>query len=357
MIASNSSFIAYRNGNITAEDIENGQSYDKVYDSARYNQLDYAVTGLLMAVEQYGLLPWSTLTNYQTNALCMGLNGIVYQAIQPSGPKHGGAQQTDNAEYWRSYLSLPGTEGHVEASLSIPVITSPASGATNVLLTGPIVFQIPAVVGQTCQYAHIQLATDALFANIAYDSGVIASTLSHAVNPALAKSTAYYARARFFGSVTGWTDWSDAVQFTTSSATVGDRWDYGPGTYIFTVPVDGVYYVEVAGAGAGWTSGVAATLAGAGGKACSNVSLTKGENILVTVGYGGQIVAWPSFGTAGGSSSFGECLSASGGQGNFMWAGGAAGSGYGGNIGNWTGAGGEPAQAGWVSIILQTISA
>ena len=93
--------IAYRNASLTASDIESGQSYDKVYDSARYNQMDFLQTGLVQAVEQYGILPWSSLTNYPESGICMGLDGVLYQALQASGPANGGPQPTSNATFWK----------------------------------------------------------------------------------------------------------------------------------------------------------------------------------------------------------------------------------------------------------------
>lgn len=100
--------VAYRNVNLSVADIENGQHYDKVYDSARYNQIDYCTTGLIQALEQYGVLPWSSLTNYPEHAFCLGMDGLLYQALQASGPNSGGAQQTSDRSYWK--LALAGND-------------------------------------------------------------------------------------------------------------------------------------------------------------------------------------------------------------------------------------------------------
>ena len=98
--------VAYRNVNLSVADIENGQHYDKVYDSARYNQIDYCTTGLIQGLEQYGILPWSGLTNYPEHAFCLGMDGALYQALQASGPNSGGAQETSNKNYWKPVLAL-----------------------------------------------------------------------------------------------------------------------------------------------------------------------------------------------------------------------------------------------------------
>ena len=97
--------IPYRNAELGAEDMESGQSYDKVYDSARYNQMDFLTTGLVQSLEQYGILPWSSLTNYHEFGICLGLNGILYQALKKSGPANGGAQPTSNVEYWKNAIA------------------------------------------------------------------------------------------------------------------------------------------------------------------------------------------------------------------------------------------------------------
>ncbi len=102
--------IAYRNTDLSTADLEAGQAYDKVYDSARYNQRDYLATGLIMQAERYGILPWSSLTDYPENGVCLGLDGTLYQAVQASGPGHGGAQPTGNAEYWKN--AIPTTSGY-----------------------------------------------------------------------------------------------------------------------------------------------------------------------------------------------------------------------------------------------------
>ena len=94
--------IAYRNTGLGILDIESGQSYDKVYDSARYNQFFHQLSGLTQMLERYGILPWSEFTQYRFCSLCLGMDGKVYQALQPSGPgPSGGPKKTDNVDYWK----------------------------------------------------------------------------------------------------------------------------------------------------------------------------------------------------------------------------------------------------------------
>ena len=59
-------------------------------------------------LKQYGILPWSALTDYPVNGLAMGLDGAIYQALQPSGPGNGGAESTDNPLFWGgAFLNIP----------------------------------------------------------------------------------------------------------------------------------------------------------------------------------------------------------------------------------------------------------
>jgi len=96
---------AYRNTNLTTTQIEDGQGFDSQIDSPNYNQRDWLITGLLMQLEQYGILPYSKITNYDTNSLCLGVNGIIYQAVTPSGPANGGAKAT-NTVAWKDYTEF-----------------------------------------------------------------------------------------------------------------------------------------------------------------------------------------------------------------------------------------------------------
>ena len=55
-------------------------------------------------LKQYGILPWSALTDYPVNGLVMGLDGAIYQAVQPSGPGNGGAQDTSLTAFWKAVV-------------------------------------------------------------------------------------------------------------------------------------------------------------------------------------------------------------------------------------------------------------
>ncbi len=103
---------AYRNVNIDAANIQQGQQYDRVYDSARHNQLNYLTTGLIQQAEQYGIMPYSRNTDYPEHAICLGLDGIGYQAVQASGPNNGGAQPTSNSTYWNGVIGVSSSSAY-----------------------------------------------------------------------------------------------------------------------------------------------------------------------------------------------------------------------------------------------------
>jgi hypothetical protein len=112
-----------------------------------------------------------------------------------------------------------GTAFTTQAVPSAPVITAPEDGASEVSGT-PLLktssFFIPGG-GDSHSRSQYQLATDAAFSNIAYDSGTVTDLTQHTVptGSALSPDTAYYVRARHQGVATGFGSWSNPVSFTT----------------------------------------------------------------------------------------------------------------------------------------------
>ena len=108
---------AYRNPALTQADIEQGQQYSVVYDSARYNEVFYEATGMIREMEQYGMPRWSPLTDYPVSGFALGTNGRLYQSLLASGPGVSGVGPKDpatagNAAYWVDYAQTiaPTTE-------------------------------------------------------------------------------------------------------------------------------------------------------------------------------------------------------------------------------------------------------
>lgn len=184
-----------------------------------------------------------------------------------------------------------------------PAVTSPANGATGVTL--PVTITTSAFSFPGGGEAHIatqyQIAEDAAFANVVFDSGASANLTSYTVPSAsLDALTMYYVRARQEGATTGWSPWSATVQFTTA-VSVGEAVYTIPGSYDFIVP-GGVTSVCVVCVGGG--SNINSGGGGGGGLGWRNdISVVPGQSIAVTVG------------SLGGTSSFGTVLSATGGSG------------------------------------------
>lgn len=105
---------AYRNTAITDGDLSNGQQYSEVYDSARYNQLLYLLSGCVKMLMETGIPEWSAEQNYQQNAYTIGSDGKLYgPAKKASGPDNSGAVDpvTDAAGEATTWtLSLPDFE-------------------------------------------------------------------------------------------------------------------------------------------------------------------------------------------------------------------------------------------------------
>lgn len=105
---------AYRNTEIDDSNLENGQQYSEVYDSARYNQLLYLLSGCLKMLMETGIPEWSAEQNYQQNAYTIGSDGKLYgPAKKASGPDNSGAVDpvTDAAGEATTWtLSLPDFE-------------------------------------------------------------------------------------------------------------------------------------------------------------------------------------------------------------------------------------------------------
>jgi hypothetical protein len=73
--------ITYGKTGISTNEIESGWPYDVTVDSAKTNEILRRVTTLLKMLEEQGILPWCTTTNYGTGALALATNNIVYQAL------------------------------------------------------------------------------------------------------------------------------------------------------------------------------------------------------------------------------------------------------------------------------------
>ena len=112
--------ISYRNENLTAAEVGEGWPFKEIVDSAKFNEAMYEYTTICKQLETYGFLPWCASTNYEIGSLCLGTDGILYQAKQPTGPSTTAYNPVNdtNHEYWSVLLeSIQLGIGDVKQSL------------------------------------------------------------------------------------------------------------------------------------------------------------------------------------------------------------------------------------------------
>ena len=73
--------ITYGKTDLANNDLEHGWQYKVTQDSSIFNELMRRMTGLIIELEQYGVLPWCAETAYKIGGLAIGYNNKVYQAI------------------------------------------------------------------------------------------------------------------------------------------------------------------------------------------------------------------------------------------------------------------------------------
>jgi hypothetical protein len=77
-----------------------------------------------------GVYLWSDKLNYLPGNIVRGPDGILYEALQPSGPDAGGAQPTSNALFWLDFLGSLLLPPKVPASRAVNT-TPPLTGGGN----------------------------------------------------------------------------------------------------------------------------------------------------------------------------------------------------------------------------------
>ena len=72
----------YRNTDLGSTELLQGWPYQKIVDSADFNQTLWLISNLIKNCEQYGIMPWCASTTYKQNGICLASNGIFYWAKQ-----------------------------------------------------------------------------------------------------------------------------------------------------------------------------------------------------------------------------------------------------------------------------------
>lgn len=97
--------VAYRDAVSGTADIENGWRYGTRVDSKDWNQIMFLLTSLAQVQDKQGLLGWTNLTDYAVPAVTFGSNGLMYIAIQPSGPSTTPRDPVSEPAYWEQFAS------------------------------------------------------------------------------------------------------------------------------------------------------------------------------------------------------------------------------------------------------------
>lgn len=72
--------VAYRDTTQTPEQMEVGQQYDTIYNSARYNQLLFLITSVAKTLCENGMMPFLAGQEYSQYARCIFTDGKLYTA-------------------------------------------------------------------------------------------------------------------------------------------------------------------------------------------------------------------------------------------------------------------------------------
>lgn len=72
--------VAYRDTKQTPEQMEVGQQYDTIYNSARHNQLLFLITSVAKTLCENGMMPFLAGQEYNQYARCLFTDGKIYSA-------------------------------------------------------------------------------------------------------------------------------------------------------------------------------------------------------------------------------------------------------------------------------------
>lgn len=111
----------------------------------------------------------------------------------------------------------------VDLRIAAAEVVSPAASEIRVPLKPTIKIAPFATVGglsDTAAKVRVQVATDAVFENVVWDSGDVPASQSVTVTDFLDRQTVHYARARWTGETWGAGPWSAPVPFTTINARI-----------------------------------------------------------------------------------------------------------------------------------------
>lgn len=97
---------SYRDATTTQAEMNAGFPFKTIVDSSKFNEALYEYSAVTKMQEKFGFVPWSNLTDYETGSLCLATNGLLYQALQASGPSSSAVNPVNDSTstYWRNII-------------------------------------------------------------------------------------------------------------------------------------------------------------------------------------------------------------------------------------------------------------
>lgn len=95
--------VAYRDAVGGTDDVPNGWRYGTRVESQDWNQIMFLMTSMMGMMDRQGLLGWSDQVDYDVPAIVFGSNGLLYIALQESGPSTAPQDPTVGLPYWSDF--------------------------------------------------------------------------------------------------------------------------------------------------------------------------------------------------------------------------------------------------------------
>lgn len=168
--------VAYRDTTQTPEQMEVGQQYDTIYNSARHNQLLFLLTSVAKTLCENGIMPFLAGQKYAQYARCIFTDGKVYyasRAIEANESPY--PTPKDDSDVW---ITEDVSENFVPNSLRVIAGTGLTGGGA---LSGDVT--LAAKLTDSVNLADSTTVASATAVKAAYDQGTAGVTAANAKLP------------------------------------------------------------------------------------------------------------------------------------------------------------------------------
>lgn len=168
--------VAYRDTTQTPEQMEVGQQYDTIYNSARHNQLLFLLTSVAKTLCENGIMPFLAGQKYAQYARCIFTDGKVYyasRAIEANESPY--PTPKDDSDVW---ITEDVSENFVPNSRRVIAGTGLTGGGA---LSGDVT--LAAKLTDSVNFADSTTAASATAVKAAYDQGTAGVTAANAKLP------------------------------------------------------------------------------------------------------------------------------------------------------------------------------